>query len=113
MVKKKTVSKKKIEADTGLNAQVKTLLIYGSYAKRLHVVGESDINFVIVLKTGFSKAKTEKAIEKIGQIAENLVTPEVAHIFDLMILKEEDLSQFDKFGPDFTYIHALYAKGTN
>lgn len=102
--------KKKIEADTELNAQVKTLIIYGSYAKRLHVVGESDINFAIVLKTGFSKAKNEKAIEKIGQIAENLVTPEVAHIFDLMILKEEDISQFDKFGPDFTYIHALYAK---
>jgi hypothetical protein len=100
----------KIQADQELNDQVKSLIIYGSYSKRLHVVGESDINFVIVLKSDSSIANTDKAIEKIGQIAEEIVTPEVAHIFDLMILKEEDLNQLDKFGPDFTHIHALYAK---
>ncbi len=100
----------KIQNDQELNDQVKSLIIYGSYAKRLHVVGESDINFVIVLKSDSSKANIDEAIEKIGQIAEEIVTPEVAHIFDLMILKEEDLDQLEKFGPDFTYIHALYAK---
>ncbi|MHA1966490.1 MAG: hypothetical protein ACW964_01685, partial [Candidatus Hodarchaeales archaeon] len=100
----------KIQDDNGLNTQVKALIIYGSYAKRLHVVGESDINFVIVLNSNSPSADTEDAIEKIGQIAEQLVTPEVAHIFDLMILKDDDLSQLEKFGPDFTAIHALYAK---
>ncbi len=100
----------KIQNDQELNDQVKSLIIYGSYAKRLHVVGESDINFVIVLKSDSPKANIDEAIEKIGQIAEEIVTPEVAHIFDLMILKEEDLDQLEKFGPDFTYIHALYAK---
>ncbi|MFX0084425.1 MAG: nucleotidyltransferase domain-containing protein [Candidatus Hodarchaeota archaeon] len=100
----------KIQNDQKLNDQVKSLIIYGSYAKRLHVVGESDINFVIVLRSDSPKADTDEAIEKIGQIAEEIVTPEVAHIFDLMILKEEDLEQLEKFGPDFTHIHALYAK---
>lgn len=93
-----------------LRAQIKALIIYGSYAKRLHVVGESDINFVVVLSSDSSQNDSEAAIEQINQIAEEIVTPEVAHIFDLMILKEEDLSQLDKFGPVFTHIHALYAK---
>ena len=100
----------KFSEDDILKSQIKALIIYGSYAKRLHVVGESDINFVIVLSSDSSQTEIEETIEKIGQIAEKIVTPEVAHIFDLMILKEEDLSQIDRFGADFSYIHALYAK---
>ncbi|UCG02305.1 MAG: hypothetical protein JSW11_22290 [Candidatus Heimdallarchaeota archaeon] len=100
----------KFSAEDKFQSQIKALIIYGSYAKRLHVVGESDINFVIVLTSDSSQTETEETIEKIGQIAEMIVTPEVAHIFDLMILKEEDLTQLDKFGADFSYIHALYAK---
>lgn len=100
----------KFTEDEKLKAQIKALIIYGSYAKRLHVVGESDINFVVILSSDYSQTETEEAIEKIGQIAEEIVTPEVAHIFDLMILKEDDLTQLEKFGPDFSFIHALYAK---
>ncbi|MFW9904859.1 MAG: hypothetical protein ACFFFH_11045 [Candidatus Thorarchaeota archaeon] len=100
----------KFSEDKELLAQIKALIIYGSYAKRLHVVGESDINFVIILSSDSSQTETEETIDKIGRIAEQIVTPEVAHIFDLMILKEEDLSQLEKFGADFSYIHALYAK---
>jgi len=96
---------KKLEEDELLKSQTKALIIYGSYAKRLHVVGESDINFVAVLNSS-----TDESVEKINQIAEEIVTPEVAHIFDLMILRVEDLNQIEKFGPVFTYIHALYAK---
>ncbi|MFX0052207.1 MAG: hypothetical protein ACFFAJ_02095 [Candidatus Hodarchaeota archaeon] len=96
---------KKLEEDDLLSSQTKALIIYGSYAKRLHVVGESDINFVVVLNSS-----SDEAIKKINQIAEEIVTPEVAHIFDLMILKIEDLNQLEKFGPVFTFIHALYAK---
>lgn len=96
---------KKLEEDELLKNQTKALIIYGSYAKRLHVVGESDINFVVVLNSS-----TDESVEKINQIAEEIVTPEVAHIFDLMILRVEDLNQIEKFGPVFTYIHALYAK---
>ncbi|MHA1977529.1 MAG: hypothetical protein ACW98F_00780 [Candidatus Hodarchaeales archaeon] len=90
-----------------LKKDIKCLMIYGSYAKRLHVVGESDINFLIVLT---AEKDSEKAIETISTIAEEIVTPEIAHIFDLMILKEDDISELEKFGPDFTHIHALYAK---
>lgn len=100
----------KFSEDKRIVSQIKALIIYGSYAKRLHVVGESDINFVIVLSSDSSQTVTEETIEKIGQMAEEIVTPEVAHIFDLMILKEEDLTQLEKFGADFSYIHALYAK---
>jgi hypothetical protein len=100
----------KFSEDKELASQIKALIIYGSYAKRLHVVGESDINFVIVLSSDSSQNETEETIDKIGQIAEKIVTPEVAHIFDLMILKEEDLRQLERFGADFSYIHALYAK---
>jgi hypothetical protein len=96
---------KKLEEDDLLSTQTKALIIYGSYAKRLHVVGESDINFVVVLNSS-----SDEAIQKINQIAEEIVTPEVAHIFDLMILKIEDLDHIEKFGPVFTFIHALYAK---
>ena len=102
----KLVSDKMIKA-TELKDHIASLTIYGSYAKRLHVVGESDINFLIILK---SKDESDKTIEMISNIAEEMVTPEIAHIFDLMILKEEDLLELEKFGPDFTSIHALYAK---
>ncbi|UCE12429.1 MAG: hypothetical protein JSV04_09550 [Candidatus Heimdallarchaeota archaeon] len=108
MLEKKVVQR--FSEDEELKTQIKTLIIYGSYAKRLHVVGESDINFVVVLSSETPPAKSEAAIEKIGQIAEEIVTPEVVHIFDLMILKEDDLTQLEKFGPDFSFIHALYAK---
>ncbi|NHJ03013.1 MAG: hypothetical protein EAX86_12830 [Candidatus Heimdallarchaeota archaeon] len=98
------------EADE-LKGNVIALIIYGSYAKRLHVVGESDINFVVILSSKASEAVIEAAIAKINHIAEELVTPEVAHIFDLMILKEEDLNNLiENFGPVFTYIHILYAQ---
>ncbi|MHA2244035.1 MAG: hypothetical protein ACXADY_03625 [Candidatus Hodarchaeales archaeon] len=100
----------KITEDKTLLGHIVALIIYGSYAKRLHVVGESDINFVVVLSSDSSQSESEEAIRKINQIAEEIVTPEVAHIFDLMILKEEDLTQLEKFGPVFSYIHALYAK---
>jgi predicted nucleotidyltransferase len=90
-----------------LKDHIESLMIYGSYAKRLHVVGESDINFLIVLK---AEETTESAVEIISQIAESIVTPEIAHIFDLMILKTDDLNELEKFGPDFTHIHGLYAK---
>ncbi len=90
-----------------LKEDIKSLMIYGSYAKRLHVVGESDINFLIVLT---AEKDSEKAIEIISNIAEEIITPEIAHIFDLMILKEDDIAELEKFGPDFTHIHALYAK---
>lgn len=101
---------KKVTENEILKAQIVALIIYGSYAKRLHVVGESDINFAVILSSNSSQTESEAAIEKINQIAEEIVTPEVAHIFDLMILKEEDLIQLEKFGPVFSYIHALYAK---
>lgn len=100
---------RKFTEDKNLIAQIKALIIYGSYAKRLHVVGESDINFVVVLSSDSPQKDIEEAIEKIGKVAEEIITPEVAHIFDLMILKEDDLTQLEKFGPDFSYIHALYA----
>lgn len=90
-----------------LKDQIVSLVIYGSYAKRLHVVGESDINFLIILK---ASKEAENAIEKISNIAEEIVTPEIAHIFDLMILKEDDIPDFKQFEPAFTHIHALYAK---
>jgi len=97
----------KIQDEKDLFEKVRALIIYGSYAKKLHVVGESDINFVVVLDSN----TTDVVIEKINKIAEEIVTPEVAHIFDLMILKEEDIDNLlEKFGPVFTYIHALYAK---
>ncbi len=91
-----------------LKDNIKAIIIYGSYAKRLHVVGESDINFVVVLRSDI--LNEEEAIESINSIAEEIITPEVAHIFDLMILKEDDLPQLEKFGSVFTHIHALYAK---
>ena len=102
----KLVSDKMVNAPE-LKDNIAGLTIYGSYAKRLHVVGESDINFLIILK---SSKNSDKLIETISNIAEEMVTPEIAHIFDLMILKEDDLSDLEKFGPDFTHIHALYAK---
>lgn len=97
----------KMGNNPALKDQIMSLIIYGSYAKRLHVVGESDINFLIVLK---ASDEAEKAIDVISKTAEEMVTPEIAHIFDLMILKDDDIPDFEKFGPDFTNIHALYAK---
>ena len=90
-----------------LKDHIESLMIYGSYAKRLHVVGESDINFLIVLK---STKSTKSAVDVITKIADSIITPEITHIFDLMILKTDDLTEIEKFGPDFTHIHGLFAK---
>ena len=58
-----------------LKEDIKSLMIYGSYAKRLHVVGESDINFLIVLT---AEKDSEKAIEnekyRIKHILQNSTT---------------------------------------
>lgn len=97
----------KMTGNSDLKDHIASLMIYGSYAKRLHVIGESDINFLIVLK---SEKATEASVDAISKIAESIVTPEIAHIFDLMILKTDDLKELEKFGPDFTHIHGLYAK---
>jgi predicted nucleotidyltransferase len=97
---------KKLTEDDILKGNLKALIIYGSYAKRLHVVGESDINFVVILTADSG----EEVIQRVNEIGEELVTPEVAHIFDLMILKEEDIDQVEKFGAAWGPIHVLYAQ---
>ncbi|MHA1236718.1 MAG: hypothetical protein ACTSQ9_03535, partial [Candidatus Hodarchaeales archaeon] len=97
----------KMTGNPDLKEHIESLMIYGSYAKRLHVIGESDINFLIVLK---SEKASETSVDEISKIAESIVTPEIAHIFDLMILKTDDLKELEKFGPDFTHIHGLYTK---
>ncbi|MFW9778929.1 MAG: hypothetical protein ACFFE8_08750 [Candidatus Heimdallarchaeota archaeon] len=97
---------KKLQDDDVLKGHLKALIIYGSYAKRLHVVGESDINFVVILTADSG----EDIIQRVNEIGEEIVTPEVAHIFDLMILKEEDIPQLDKFGAAWGPIHVMYAQ---
>lgn len=96
---------KKLKEDEILKDHLKAVIIYGSYAKRLHVVGESDINFVVVLTADSG----EEIVQRVNDIAAEIVTPETAHIFDLMLLKTEDIGT-SKFGSVWTPIHELYAQ---
>ncbi len=96
---------RKIETSGHLKSHIECLLVYGSYAKSVAIIGESDLNFLLVTK---SKVDISK---ELVPIVNALKTPEVEHIFNLLVLPKENVIKSAKNGGvRFSSIHALSAK---
>ncbi len=98
--------KLKLQDDTEIMNNLVSFLIYGSYAQGKAIIGESNINFLLVLKDNYHPPPS-----KINQMLESLRKPETEHILDLMVLnKTTVMKSANGGGVQFSAIHALSAK---
>lgn len=98
--------KLKLQDDNETMNNLISFLIYGSYAQGKAIIGESNINFLLVLRDDY-----QPPASKINQMLESLRKPETEHILDLMVLNESIvLKSAGGGGVQFSAIHALSAK---
>lgn len=105
-----TLFAKKIESEPDIKKYVKTLLCYGSYGKGSHLVGQSDINFLIILENIDDDKKRNYVLEDINEAIEEIMNPLFVHLFDLTILFDRDIQNLDKIGTAFNKVHAFSSK---
>jgi hypothetical protein len=91
---------------------ISSLIAYGSYGKSNHIMGQSNLNFLLLLKD-MDGAKQELVGTEIKQIIESIMNPLYEYLFDLIILFDQNVSSIENFrkrmGPGFTAIHAYSA----
>ncbi len=98
--------KLKLQDDSEIMNNLVSFLIYGSYAQGKAIIGESNINFLLILKDNYHPPAS-----KINQMLASLRKPETEHILDLMVLNETTvLKSANGGGVQFSAIHALSAK---
>ncbi|MHA2298200.1 MAG: hypothetical protein ACXAEU_02615 [Candidatus Hodarchaeales archaeon] len=89
---------------------VKALVCYGSYGKGTHLVGQSDINFLLILTDIDDEQTRVEVLDDINASIEEIMNPLFVHLFDLTILFERDIQNLDKIGTAFNIIHAFSSK---
>lgn len=91
---------------------VQSLIAYGSYGKGNHIMGQSNLNFLLLLKD-IQPEQEEKVGNEIQQIIESLMNPLFEYLLDIVILFNKDVATIGKFkakqGPGFSMIHAYSA----
>jgi hypothetical protein len=91
---------------------IQSLIAYGSYGKGNHIMGQSNLNFLLILKD-FPSEKEEEVGSEIQQIIESLMNPLFEYLLDIVILFNKDIATINKFkekqGPGFSMIHAYSA----
>ncbi|OLS19552.1 MAG: hypothetical protein HeimC3_44990 [Candidatus Heimdallarchaeota archaeon LC_3] len=91
---------------------MQSLIAYGSYGKRNHIMGQSNLNFLLIIKD-LSKKEEQKAGIEITEIIESLMNPLFEYLIDPVVLFNRDVVTIDKFktrqGPGFSMIHAFSA----
>ncbi|MHA2362757.1 MAG: hypothetical protein ACXAC7_02280 [Candidatus Hodarchaeales archaeon] len=91
---------------------VSSLLAYGSYGKGNHIMGQSNLNFLLILEDMNTKTQ-EKVGKEIKEIIESLMNPLYEYLFDLVILFDRNVASLEAFkqrmGPGFTAVHAFSA----
>ncbi len=98
--------KLKIQDESEIMKNLISFLIYGSYAQGKAIIGESNINFLLVFNDNYQPPPSQ-----IKQMLESLRKPETEHILDLMVLnKTTVLKSIQGGGVQFSAIHALSAK---
>lgn len=98
-----------LEDDSVLKDYIKALMIYGSYAINKQVMGQSDINFILVLDNKITDLDLD-INEHLDDLIELIMNPLFIHLFDLIVLFEHDIENIDNIGPAFGSIHALSAQ---
>ncbi|MFW9996662.1 MAG: hypothetical protein ACFFD4_31755 [Candidatus Odinarchaeota archaeon] len=105
-----TLFANKLESDPELKKYVKSLVCYGSYGKGTHLVGQSDINFLLILTDIDDEGTRVQVLDDINTAIEEIMNPLFVHLFDLTILFERDIQNLDKIGTAFNVIHAFSSK---
>ena len=75
-----------------LKAEVKSLLLVGSVVTKEHIAGESDCDFLIILKEKASGDQLEKSMEKISKVVyKYLEDPLYGSLLDVEVIGENDI----------------------
>lgn len=98
-----------LEDDEVLKDYIKALLIYGSYSINNQVMGQSDVNFIIVLDSKVTELDLD-INGHLDDLIELIMNPLFIHLFDLIVLFDHDIDNIDNIGPAFGPIHALSAQ---
>ncbi|MHA1953296.1 MAG: nucleotidyltransferase domain-containing protein [Candidatus Heimdallarchaeaceae archaeon] len=84
-----------------LKSEVQSLLLVGSVVTKEHIAGESDCDFVIILKDKASGDKLQESMEKISKvIVKYLEDPLYSSILDVEVLGDDEVP---KKGEDSDY----------
>ncbi|KKL95736.1 hypothetical protein LCGC14_1851610, partial [marine sediment metagenome] len=75
---------------------MQSLIAYGSYGKRNHIMGQSNLNFLLIIKD-LSKKEEQKAGIEITEIIESLMNPLFEYLIDPVVLFNRDVVTIDKF----------------
>jgi len=77
-----------------LEKEVKSLLLVGSVVDNVHIAGESDCDFLVIIDEKFAaKDKWEKTISKLGKIiSKYLEDPLFASLIDVKVLESSSIS---------------------
>lgn len=94
---------------------VSSLITYGSYGKGNHIMGQSNLNFLLILKNleDLKDAEQEKIRKDINTEVESLMNPLFESLFDLCVLFDQDVESLEAFkkrmDPRFSAIQAYSA----
>ena len=91
---------------------ISSLIAYGSYGKGTHIMGQSNLNFLLILKD-MDQAEQETAGAEIKEIIQSIMNPLYEYLFDLVVLFDHNVATLASFqkrmGPGFTAIHGYSA----
>ncbi|MHA2232537.1 MAG: hypothetical protein ACXAB4_08590 [Candidatus Hodarchaeales archaeon] len=107
-----TLLRNQLDGNEALKESILSLSIYGSYAKgaNFYVPGQSDVNFLLIFRNDSPTNTSEILDEVIQPIVSN---PIFSHLFDLVVLNENDLESLSRLGGYFSVIHALSVRNCN
>ncbi|MCG3216478.1 MAG: hypothetical protein KAS63_07140 [Candidatus Heimdallarchaeota archaeon] len=93
-----------------LKDEVKSLLLIGSVVSKEHIAGESDCDFLIILKDKASGDKLKKSMEKISQLVHKyLEDPLYGSLLDVEVLSENDIPKKGE-SSDYSWTRTLVAQ---
>ena len=75
---------------------ISSLIAYGSYGKGNHIMGQSNLNFLLILKD-MEGPKQEVVGNEIKGIIESIMNPLYEYLFDLVVLFDSNVSSIDNF----------------
>lgn len=91
---------------------VSSLIAYGSYGKGTHIMGQSNLNFLLILKD-MDQGEQERVGSEIKAVIQGIMNPLYEYLFDLVVLFDHNVSTLASFqkrmGPGFTAIHGYSA----
>ena len=98
------------DVKTELKNEVESLILVGSVVTKEHIAGESDCDFLIILKDKAAGDKLEQTMEKISEVvAEYLEDPLYSSLLDVEVLTSEEIP-LDGQETDYPWTRVLIAQ---